>query len=127
MRKSITVYAVSDQTATTVCRLVRAASAQFPGGDVTIKALSHASSAAQVVDFIEAQGDAGRSCAVFHTILAKGFRKDMRNALQARRIPSIDLLGSAAHLMADLLGERPVETPGLTIDDGAEPMVFDLS
>lgn len=127
MSKSITVYAVSDQTSETVCRLVRAASAQFPGGNVTIKALSHASSARQVMDFIEAQGDDRRPCAVFHTILAKGFREDLRIALQTLRIPSVDLLGSAAHVMADLIGERPQETPGLTIDDGVEPVVFDLS
>ena len=66
-------------------------------------------------------------CAVFHTILAKRTREDLRNALQTLRIPSIDLLGSTAHVMADLLGEEPQETPGLTIDDGTEPEVFTLA
>ena len=127
MSKGIAVYAVSDQTAETVCRLVRAASAQFPKGDITIKALSHASSARQVVDFIEAQGDGRIPCAVFHTILQKRFREDLRCALQTLRIPAIDLLGSTAHVMADLIGEGPSETPGLTIGDGATPTFFDLS
>jgi hypothetical protein len=29
--------------------------------------------------------------------------------------------------MADLLDEQPTETPGLTIDDGAMPIYFDLA
>ena len=53
MPRQITVYAVSDMTGETVARLVRAASAQFPTSDVAIKVLQHASSAQQVVDFIE--------------------------------------------------------------------------
>ena len=127
MSDHITVYAVSDQTATTVARLVRAASAQFPGGNVTVKVLQHVSSAQQVIDFIQAQGDDLGPCAVFHTALPLSLREDLRAALQTLRIPSIDLLGSTAHVMADLLGERPQETPGLTIDDGVEPLYFDLA
>ena len=127
MSNGITVYGVSDMTGETVARIVRAASAQFPAGKVTIKVLSHVSSAKQIVDFIEREGDAGTPTAVFHTILSKRVRKDLRNALQALRIPSVDLLGSTAHVMADLLGERPQQKPGLTIDDGAAPEVFDLA
>jgi len=126
MEESITVYAVSDMTGQTVGRIVRAASAQFHAGHVRIKVLCNAVSAEQIVDFIQGRGDGG-ACAVFHTILSKRVRKDLRNALQALRIPSVDLLGSTAHVMADLLGERPQERPGLTIDDGAEPEVFDLA
>lgn len=122
MTNPITVYAVSDMTGETVARLVRAASAQFPQGHVTIKVLQHVGSARQVVDFVETQRDAG-PVAVFHTILSKRMREDLRTALQTMRIPSIDLLGSAAHVISDLLDERPQETPGLTIDDGAEPTV----
>ena len=126
MSKSITVYGVSDMTGETVARIVRAASAQFPEGHVRIKVLCNAPSAEQVVGFIQEQGD-DDACAVFHTILSKRVRKDLRNALQALRIPSVDLLGSTAHVMADLLGERPQQKPGLTIDDGAAPEVFDLA
>ncbi len=122
----ITVYAVSDMTGETVARIVRAASAQFPTGEVTIKVLQHIASAEQIVAFIEAQADPG-PVAVFHTILAKRTREDLRTALQTLRIPSVDLLGSAAHVMSDLLGERPQETPGLTIDDGATPIYFNLA
>lgn len=127
MSEPITVYAVSDLTGTTVTRLVRAASAQFPSGNVNIKVLQHASSALQVVRFIQDQGDDTVPCAVFHTILRKRMREDLRIALQTLRIPSIDLLGSTAHVMADLLNEHPHETPGLTIEDGAEPLFFDLN
>ena len=127
MSKSITVYGVSDMTGETVARIVRAASAQFPTGEVTIKVLQHVSGAQQVIDFIEREGDTGCPTAVFHTILSPRTRTNLRNALQTLRIPSIDLLGSTAHVMADLLDERPQPTPGLTIDDGAEPTWFDLS
>ena len=123
----ITVYAVSDMTGETVTRLVRAASAQFPHGYVTIKVLQHVTSAQQVADFIQAQGDDRFPCAVFHTILALRMREDLRSCLQTLRIPSIDLLGSTAHVMSDLIGEPPQETPGLTIDDGVEPTYFDLA
>ena len=93
---------------------------------MTIKVLQHIQSARQIVDLIEEQADSG-PVAVFHTILAKRTREDLRVALQTLRIPSVDLLGSAAHVMADLLGEQPQETPGLTIDDGAEPVYLDLA
>ena len=126
MSKGITVYAVSDMTGETVERIVRAASAQFPTGHVSIKVLSHISSAEQIIDFISGQGDDNRACSVFHTILAKRTREDLRNALQTLRIPSVDLLGSTARVMADLLNEEPQETPGLTIDDGAVPEIFDM-
>ena len=53
MEKQITVYAVSDMTGETVARIVRAASAQFPEGNVTIKVLQHIRTAEQIVDFIE--------------------------------------------------------------------------
>lgn len=122
----ITVYAASDMTGETVERIVRAASAQFPQGSVTIKVLQHIQSAEQIVSFIEEQADPG-PVAVFHTILAKRTREDLRTALQTLRIPSVDLLGSTAHVMADLLNVRPQTTPGLTIDDGAEPIFFDLA
>lgn len=127
MSEGITVYAVSDMTGTTVGRIVRAASAQFSAGHVHIKVLSHATSAEQIVDFVRQQGDDLGACAVFHTILAKRTREDLRNALQTLRIPSVDLLGSTAHVMAGLLDEEPHETPGLTIEDGALPEIFDLS
>lgn len=127
MNETVTVYAVSDMTGETVTRIVRAASAQFPSGHVTIKVLRSASSARQVVDFIEGQGDDRHPCAVFHTILSKSVREELRLALQTMCIPSVDLLGSTAHVMADLLGERPQGRPGLTIDDGAEPLYFDLA
>lgn len=123
----ITVYAASDMTGETVTRVVRGASAQFASGHVTIKVLQHVTSVAQVIGFIEDQGDDQRPCAVFHTILDLRMREDLRLALQTRRIPSVDLLGSTAHVMASLLGEQPQATPGLTIDDGAEPLYFDLA
>lgn len=126
MPRQITVYAVSDMTGETVARLVRAASAQFPISDVTIKVLQHASSAQQVVDFIEGQGNGLVPCAVFHTILTLRMREDLRTALQTLRIPSVDLLGSTSHVMAELLDKQPQETPGLTIDDGVLPTYFDL-
>ena len=125
MSEPITVYAVSDLTGETVTRLVRAASAQFPDGHVTIKVLQNVQSAEQVVAFIEEQGDPW-PLIVFHTILPRQIRKDLRNALNTLRIPSIDVLGTMVHMMGDLLAERPQETPGLTIDDGASPQYFDL-
>ena len=127
MIEPITVYAVSDMTGQTVSRVVRAASAQFAPGHVRIKVLSNVVSAEQIIAFIQQSGDGHGTCAVFHTILSKRVRKDLRCALQTLRIPSHDLLGSCAHVMADLLGERPQDTPGLTIDDGAIPEIFDLS
>jgi len=126
MSTAITVYAVSDMTGETVERIVRAASAQFPHSLVTIKVLQHIQSAEQIVAFIEAQADPG-SVAVFHTILSQRTREDLRRALQTLRIPSIDLLGSTAHVMADLMGVSPQATPGITIDDGSVPSHFDLA
>lgn len=84
------------------------------------------SSAQQVLDYINGNGAAGVSCAVFHTILDPQVREDLRNALQAQGIPSVDLLGMPAHVMGDLLSVRPTTTPGITIDDGVEPAFVDM-
>lgn len=127
MGEQLVVYAVSDRSAETVTRLVRGASAQFRAGHVRIKVLSNVSSARQVADFIERAGDDQGLCAVFHTMLSRNMREDLRRCLQTLRIHSVDLLGSAAHVMADLLGEGPEERPGLTIEDGAVPERFDLA
>lgn len=126
MGKQIVVYGVSDMTGETVSRVVRAASAQFASGRVAIRVLGHVASAQQVVDFVEEKDEVEMPVAVFHTILDPQMRDDLRNALQTRGIPSVDLLGMPAHVMADLLGERPTTTPGITIDDGATPEFFDL-
>ena len=125
MCTTITVYAASDMTGETVERIVRAASAQFPHNSVAIKVLQRIQSAEQIVAFIEEQADPG-PIAVFHTILSKRTREDLRQALQTLRIPSVDLLGSTAHVMADLLDMLPQAAPGITIDDGSEPTYFDL-
>lgn len=125
--RHVTVYAVSDETGETAARVVRGASAQFPDGHVRIKVLQHVGSVQQVLDFMEAQGDATRPVAVFHTILSLRIREDLRVALGTLRIPAVDLIGSTCRVIEDLLGERPHDTPGLTIDDGAEPTYFDLT
>lgn len=127
MSNTIEVYGVSDMTGKTVSRVVKAASAQFAQGSVSIMVLAHVRSARQVLDYIDGNGKAGTSRAVFHTILDPQVREDLRNALQAQGIPSVDLLGMPAHVMGDLLGVRPTTTPGITIDDGVEPEFVDLS
>ena len=99
---------------------------RFGDDPLSMKQAGIVYAAEQIVDFIRKQGDDNGACAVFHTILAKRTREDLRNALQTLRIPSVDLLGSTARVMADLLNEEPQETPGLTIDDGAVPEVFDM-
>ena len=112
MSKHITVYGVSDMTGETVERIVRAASAQFPAGEVTIKMLQHASDAQQVIDFIEQQGDTETPTAVFHTILSPRTRADLRSACQTLRIPSIDLLGPAVTVISTLTGIAPSHEVG---------------
>ena len=126
MPRQITVYAVSDMTGETVARLVRAASAQFPTSDVTIKVLQHATSSQQVFDYNEGQWDDLVPCADFHTILTLRMREDLRAALQTLRIPSVDLLGSTSHVMAELLGKQPQETPGLYIDVVVKSTLFEV-
>lgn len=120
------MYAVSDRSGETATRVVRGASAQFGKGRVQIKVLQRVQSAQQVIDFIEGQGDAIRPTAVFHTVLSKRMREDLRAALATMRIPAVDLIGSTCQVMSSLLGEEAQDTPGLTIGDGAEPVLFDL-
>lgn len=120
----VVAYAVSDMTGETAQRIVRAASAHFAPGSVAIKVLRHIGSAEQVVDFIREQGDDQRPCAVFHTIVSRPMSEDLRRSLQDLKIPSVDLLWSTANVIAGALGEKPQATPGLTIEDGSEPLFF---
>ena len=54
--------------------------------------------------------------AVFHTIVERNLRRDIRRELDKRGIPSIDLLGPAITVISTLTGEEPKYEPGRRMD-----------
>lgn len=114
------VFVMSDARGETANVVVRAAAAQFEEGTIEIVRLANADSLQKVKDFLEANVDADRPMAVFYTFSDKNLRRDVRSELNARGIPSIDLLGPAINVLSTLTGVEPSNKIGALRDQLAE-------
>lgn len=114
------VFVMSDARGETANVVVRAAAAQFEEGTIEIVRLANADSLQKVKDFLEANVDAERPMAVFYTFSDKNLRRDVRSELNARGIPSIDLLGPAINVLSTLTGVEPSNKIGALRDQLAE-------
>ncbi len=110
-----TVHIVSDSRGATALELVKAAAVQFPKGAVDVRCLAHLEDAAQFSACADRHGLDGDTV-VFHTVLDPDLREAVRGVLAARHTPSVDLLGPAMAMLSQLLGETPLDIPGLVVD-----------
>ena len=106
------VFVLSDARGKTAVGVVEAAAAQFVDDIIAIKQLGNVRSVQMVNDYIDANIKDGAEVAVFHTIVDRNLRRDIRRALDARGIPSVDLLGPAITIISTLTGEEPVYETG---------------
>lgn len=101
------VFVVSDSTGETASGVVEAAADQFYDGVIIIHKLTNVRSVHMLASCLDANMQEGVPTAVFHTIVEKTFRNDLKRELAERGIPSIDLLGPAMSIIETLSGQEP--------------------
>lgn len=106
------VFVFSDARGKTASSVVEAAADQFVDGIIVIKKLGNVNSVEMVREYLDANADDNADVAVFHTIVDRNLRREIRNELDERGIPSIDLLGPAITIISTLTGEEPVYQSG---------------
>ncbi len=106
------VIVISDARGKTAAGVVEAAAAQFVEDVIVIKQLGNVRSIDMVKDYLDANVEDGKDVAVFHTIVNQNLRREIRRELDARGIPSIDLLGPSITIISTLTGEEPVYETG---------------
>ena len=92
--------------------VVEAAAAQFEEGVISIKQLGNVHSIDTVREYLDKHQKEKADVAVFHTIVDQNLRREIRRELDARGIPSIDLLGPSITIISTLTGEEPVYETG---------------
>ena len=106
------VFIISDARGETATGVVSAAASQFTDGIVIIKRLGEVRSVDTVKKYLDENVDPDVPLAVFHTVVDRNLRRDIRRELDKRGIPSIDLLGPAVTIISTLTGEEPVNLAG---------------
>jgi len=106
------VFVLSDSRGKTAVGVVEAAADQFGDEAVIIKQLGNVNKVEVVGDYLDRNVDPDCPMAVFHTIVDRDLRRDIRRELDKRGIPSIDLLGPAITVLSTLTGEEPKNIVG---------------
>ena len=106
------VFVISDARGKTATGVVEAAADQFGEDAVVIKRLGNVNSLDMVKSYLDKNLEEDVPVAVFHTIVDRNLRRDIRRELDSRGIPSIDLLGPAITVISTLTGTDPVYQPG---------------
>lgn len=101
------VFVFSDARGKTAVGVVEAAAAQFVDGIITIRQVGNIHDLDTVRAYLDENVQEGEAAAVFHTIVDPNLRREIRRELDARGIPSIDLLGPSITIIATLTGEEP--------------------
>jgi regulator of PEP synthase PpsR (kinase-PPPase family) len=107
-------YVISDSLGGTASGVVSAAAAQFERGSVEVIRLTKVESVDDVRAYLDAHFDPERPCAVFHTIADPELRQQIKEELEGRMIPSIDLIGPSISILSVLTGSAPSRAAGQT-------------
>ena len=106
------VFVISDARGETATGVVSAAASQFTDDIIIIKRLGEVDDIETVKNYLDENVDPDVPLAVFHTIVDRNLRRDIRREMDKRGIPSIDLLGPAVTIISTLTGEEPVNEAG---------------
>lgn len=112
----IIAHVISDSFGDTACGVVRAAAARLAQGAITINCLSHVDAGWQVAAYLDRYHEEGTPTAVFYTILDEGLCDVIRQDLDGRGIPSLDLLGPSLRIFSTLLNTNLHGISGPTLD-----------
>ena len=101
------VLVISDARGKTAASVVEAAADQFDDGCIQILRLGNVKTVDMVAKFLDDNIVPGVPVAVFHTIVNRNLRRDIRRELDGRGVPSIDLLGPAITIISTLTDTEP--------------------
>lgn len=107
------VHILADHTGDTAAGVIHAASEQFDIGAVRVARLAKISNLEEVRAYFDAIEESDVPTAVFHTIVDEDLRKAVRDELNRRGIPSIDVLGPAIAVISNLTGQKPKGKAGI--------------
>lgn len=102
-----TALVISDALGDTACEVVLAAAAQFDEGLFRIVRVPKVADASVVARYLDPRLARGDAVAAFHTIADPALRGEVVEALSARGVPQVDLLGGAIDALAHLTGAPP--------------------
>ena len=106
------VFVISDARGETATGVVSAAASQFTDDIVVIKRLSEVRDVETVKRYLDENLEDDKQIAVFHTIVDRNLRREVRGLCDKHGIPSIDLLGPAVTIISTLTGEEPINEAG---------------
>jgi len=92
-------------------QLVHTVLAQFPERNVPVIVVPHVHQISQVEEVIAQAAATGGI--VVHTLVNAGLRGALARMAQQRGVFALDLMGNLLSRLADVLGQAPVEQPGL--------------
>jgi [pyruvate, water dikinase]-phosphate phosphotransferase / [pyruvate, water dikinase] kinase len=106
------IILLSGSTGRTVEEVVKAALAQFKDPDVTIDLRPRVRSVKAALRIIDEAAES--KAIVFYSLVAPKVRDAVVHHTQARKVPSVDVLGPVLTALNDYLGESPRMRPGLS-------------
>lgn len=105
------VFVVSGSTGASGSRLTRTALAQFLAAETPVVIVPDVRTDVQLQDVV-AQA-AAQGGLIVHTLVDSSLRARLGSLARARGVATVDLIGPLLDEMARLLGQQPVEQPGL--------------
>lgn len=112
----LVVHVLSDALGETGLALVRAAAIQFRRESVVVSRLTHVEGMEEVRRYLDRYVSDGSATVLFHTILDEGLREELRQEAEERGMATVDLLGPSLSMLERLLGEAPMDVPGLVVE-----------
>ena len=101
------VLVISDARGKTAAGVGEAAADQFDDDCIQSLQLGNVKTVDMVAKFLDDNIVPGIPVAVFHTIVNRNLRRDIRRELDGRGVPSIDLLGPAITIISTLTDTEP--------------------
>lgn len=105
------IYVVSGGVGASGEQLVHTVLAQFPERRVPVIVVPHVHQIAQVEEVIAQAATTGGT--VVHTLVDAGLRGALARLARKRGVAALDPMGDLLSRLADVLGQEPVEQPGL--------------
>jgi [pyruvate, water dikinase]-phosphate phosphotransferase / [pyruvate, water dikinase] kinase len=107
----LTIFVVSDATAETAERMVRAALIQFPDAPATIARRTGVATAKKVRDVVHEAASAPSF--IFHTLVSGELRRVMLSECRHHAVDAMDLMGPMLARLGTRLGLAAQEKPGI--------------
>ncbi len=105
------IYIVSGGSGTSGKQIVETVLAQFPRTQVPVIKIAHVREMGQIKDAVSRVLDTGGT--IVHTLVDNKLREALVHLGKEQNIVTIDLVGTLLGRLAEVLGQKPVEQPGL--------------